>query len=292
MERSTHPPRFGHLGEVVDRHRILSFFAGAFAFSWTFWIGVATSTDAESLGLVVVIPGAFGPPLAAVAITWVAGDDLGNWVRTVHRIRAPLLWYGAALLIPVAMVVVGTIALAVLGVDIVVGELPLRAIGFLPTVSFMALLGGGQEELGWRGFALPRLEQYLRPWIAAIVLGVVWAVWHLPLFYLPGTSQFGGPFLLYGTGVIGLSVVFTWLYNKSASVAVVMVLHGSYNAALVLYPVPIEQLNGGAAGSDVLAVGAATTWLAAIVLLVFTRGDLGYRLSRVSIDDSRATTGK
>lgn len=62
-EPSTRPSRFGHLGEVVDQHRIPSFFASIFGLSWAFWIGVVAGTDVESLALVAIIPGAFGPPL-------------------------------------------------------------------------------------------------------------------------------------------------------------------------------------------------------------------------------------
>lgn len=289
MECSARTSWIGHLGNIVDRHRILSFFVGTFSFSWTFWIGIAVSTDAQSLGLIAVVPGAFGPPLAALAVVWLTGDDVRNWLQTVGRIHASLRWYGIALMVPVAMVTVGTIVLAVLGVDLAVGELPLRITIFLPTVLFMALLGGGQEELGWRGFVLPRLERRFRPWSAAIALGIIWAVWHLPLFYLPGASQFGRSFTIYGINVIGLSVLFTWLYNKSASVAVVTVLHGSYNAAVMLYPVPIDQLNDSIAGSNVLIVGTATAWLAALMVIVLTHGDLGYHSLQTDSDDSRTS---
>ena len=81
-----------------------------------------------------------------------------------------------ALTAPVGMVLVGSVLLAVLGVDLTVAELPPRVAAFLPTVLFMALLGGGQEELGWRGFAPPRLEGRRYPSVAALALGVFWAL--------------------------------------------------------------------------------------------------------------------
>lgn len=263
----------------VTRHQLLSFFVLAFAFSWTFWIGASLRGFTESQGLLAVVPGAFGPPLAALTVHWITGGETRSWIPTVLRIRTRFRWYAIALMIPVAMVSVATLVLFILAVDLHVAELPSRVLAFLPTVLFMTLLGGGQEELGWRGFALPRLEQRLQPSIGALALGVVWAVWHLPLFYVPGTSQFGTPFAVYGFGVVGLSILFAWLFNRSASVAVVMLLHGSYNAALILYPVPLEQLSGGGS-SGILTVGAGTAWMVGLLLITITRGNLGYGSSQ------------
>lgn len=275
MERNERTHRLGGLGHTVARHQLFAFFLITIALSWTFWIGVVTSGLGESLGLVAVIPGAFGPPVAALVVVWVNGDSVWHWIRAAIGIRVSSRWYVTALVLPVAMVSIGTVALFTLGYELLVTELPYRLSIFLPTVLFMSLLGGGQEELGWRGFALPRLERRLSPLIAAIVLGVGWAIWHLPLFYLPGASQFGTSFVMYGLGVVGLSIVFTWLFNRSVSVAVVMLLHGSYNASLILYPLSIEQLTGGAS-ADVLAVGAGSVWLIGLLLIAFTRGGLGY----------------
>ncbi|WP_224270153.1 CPBP family intramembrane glutamic endopeptidase [Haloprofundus salinisoli] len=270
------------LGRVVDRHRLGSFFALAFAFSWTFWFGAALSDAGDSLGLAAVVPGAFGPPLAAAAVVRLGGGSVRRWARAVSPLRVSLRWYAVALLLPVAMVAVETVALSASGVELRFEVLPARVAAFLPTVLFMALLGGGQKEPGWRGFALPRLQRRLAPLPAALALGVVWAVWHLPLFHLPGSSQYGASFLTYGVGVVGLSVVFTWLYNRTASVAVVVALHGSYNAATTLYPVPLAELVGTDLAADVLVVVAAATWGVALLLVVATRGDLGHRGSRVA----------
>lgn len=266
-------PQLGGVGRAVDRHGLFSFFVLAFALSWAFWVGVAASGLGESLGVVAVIPGAFGPPVAALVVVWVRGDSVRGWFRSVAGIRASVRWYALAFALPLAVVATGTLVLVATDVPLVPGELPFRVVAFLPTILFMALLGGGQEELGWRGFALPALERRTTPWLAALALGVVWAAWHLPLFYLPGASQYGGPFATYTVGVVGLSVVFTWLFNRSGSVAVAVTLHGCYNASLVLYPVPVDRLTDGGLA---LAVGAVGVWVVALALLVVTRGDLGY----------------
>ena len=76
---------------------------------------------------------------------------------------------------------------------------------FAPYLLLMIFLGGGQEELGWRGYILDPLEERLGPWLGNLVLGVVWAVWHVPLIFIPGTSQRFAPFLGFTLVLIGYS---------------------------------------------------------------------------------------
>ena len=72
----------------------------------------------------------------------------------------------------------------------------------------MIFFGGGQEELGWRGYILDPLEERLGPWLGNLVLAVVWAVWHVPLFFIPGTSQIFVPFAGFTLVLVGYSYFF------------------------------------------------------------------------------------
>lgn len=87
------------------------------------------------------------------------------------------------------------------------------------------------EELGWRGYALPRLLGMMNPLLAAISLGVVWAAWHVPAFFLPGLSQSSIPFVGFLVAVVCFSVLMTWLYVNTRSVLVAGILpHMMFNA--------------------------------------------------------------
>jgi len=109
---------------------------------------------------------------------------------------------------------------------------PMYPVQFL----FVLVLGGGQEELGWRGVALPRLQAACGGTVASLVIGVVWAVWHLPLFAIPASSQYGQAFLPYAVAVLASSVVLTWLFNATGgSVLLAMVFHASVNASSSLW---------------------------------------------------------
>lgn len=96
-----------------------------------------------------------------------------------------------------------------------------------------SIIGGGLEEIGWRGFMLPRLQSSVDALTASLVVGAVWMIWHAPLFVVPGAVQTDFPVLPFVVQGIALAVVFTWLYNSTrGSVLLAILLHGSVNAWL------------------------------------------------------------
>lgn len=115
---------------------------------------------------------------------------------------------------------------------------------YFPCLLFMILVGGGQEEFGWRGYALPILEMKYGYWFSNILLGVIWTIWHLPLWFISNTSQsfmnFGGAFLLF----IGYSFIFSWikkLANQKPFAGVYS--HGLANSLISIMPT-ISMTNG------------------------------------------------
>jgi membrane protease YdiL (CAAX protease family) len=96
----------------------------------------------------------------------------------------------------------------------------------------IVLIIGGPlgEELGWRGYVLPKLQNKLNPIYSSILLGIIWSCWHLPLFFIPGTAQYELPFILFVIEDISLSIIFTWVYNRThGSLIFSILLHGSFN---------------------------------------------------------------
>ncbi len=132
-------------------------------------------------------------------------------------------------------------------------------------------LGGPlQEETGWRGFMLPRLQANRSALSAALLLGVVWGLWHIPMYFVPGTGQSetisGGtsPAFAIGAFVVwtmGLSVLFTWLFNQTrGSLLVVMLFHASVNLAAF-----VPQAVGSTGAASFLY--PLITWVVAIVVI-------------------------
>ncbi len=134
------------------------------------------------------------------------------------------------------------------------------------------LFTGGNEEPGWRGFALPRLLKWHSPLIASLVLGVIWVAWHLPVFF---TEEWGGdtPFVWFLVNVLGLSIIMTWLFLRPGrSVIPAMLFHGGTNVVGSYFPLTTDVVPGA---PDFFVLRGSVYWAIAIALLIVTRGGLG-----------------
>ena len=211
-------------------HRLPLFFVLAFAISWLVWPLTLLNPNSSPL-----IP--FGPAVAAAITAFLAGGkaELLQLLRQLARWRVAGRWYLAALGLPCLLVTVAT------GLT-VSGGAPAPELG--PNPGWFMLLGsfaftlvtvGLFEELGWRGYALPLLQQNRPALSAALLLGLVWAAWHLPELLSDPTGQRPAlPFLLM---VPAQSVLLAWLYNSSGSVPVCMVFHAAFNTSgALLFP--------------------------------------------------------
>jgi membrane protease YdiL (CAAX protease family) len=148
---------------------------------------------------------------------------------------------------------------------------------FYPVALALAFLAYGlSEETGWRGFALPRLQRLHGPLVGSLLLGPLWGLWHLPVFWWPGWRN-PPTFLniiLYVLMMTAFTIVITWVFNNTkGSVFMAMLLHGSNNAfwlgpLSLQFPVPIVTDSNVPAA---VAYGAA-----ALVIVALTRGQLGY----------------
>lgn len=182
-ETQSQQSRFGRVGAFVVGREVMSFFALTLVLSWAAWVPGAVGI-VEFGGFVsgVVVVGGFSPLVAAALVTWLAGDSLRAWAGQVLRWRVRPRWYLAAFGVPLIMVAVTTIVYVALGYPIgqsdVLQQIPIYALPLIHIISMVSvfLVGGGQEELGWRGFALPRLLEQFNAVSASLVIGAVWAV--------------------------------------------------------------------------------------------------------------------
>lgn len=256
--------------------RLVAFAVLTLALTWAVWLPALTLLGAQATPLVML--GAFGPAVAGAIMMRAEGASIRGWLRRVLRFRVRKRWYAAALALPlIEPVVVGAVA-AASGAPLTVAELPARLPYVLAGFVVVLLVGGGQEELGWRGYLLPRLQARVSPLLASVVVGALWAVWHLPLFVLdmPGYQYEHVSFAIYLPIVVSLSVVMTWVFNHtSGSVVLAMLLHAAFNSWDNLVPVPASvRLDGEV---ELLAhLGVAVAYgLLAVGLLVGSRARLG-----------------
>ncbi|MEU4578701.1 type II CAAX endopeptidase family protein [Nonomuraea sp. ATR24] len=274
-------------------HALWMFFALAFAFSWLLYLPIVLSDD--GLGLlpigkdswlldVCVIAGSFGPLAAAlVTLRTTAGRGaVRSLLRGLRSWRVPARWYvlviGGVLAVPViaAFAIPGTAAHFTFSADVV----PSLVIMFLTVQLVIGALG---EEPGWRGYALPRLQQRYGPLPAALILGLMWGGWHLPLF---ASSAWADPkggatpgaivqFLLLTTV---LTVFMTWVFNNTGGSLLIMVLlHDAFNSGMNA----VSDLFGGSpmTRSYVLLPSMIGFGVLAVLVLLTTRGRLSHRRS-------------
>jgi CAAX protease family protein len=159
--------------------------------------------------------------------------------------------------LPVLIMSVMNAVLAAFGQRLDLSVISGRVPAYLQTLLITAVIFGGQEEPGWRGYALPRLEQRHAPLVATLILGLGWGVWHIPLY---GPLGFVVPLVL--------AFFYTWLYNRTQSVLLCILLHASFTAAQ-------DHLLLVADSQMVDAVLLGTYVVGAAALLAVTRGRLG-----------------
>lgn len=272
----------GRQGSLAPIRSLPVFFRLAFAISWAFWVLAILAGD-TALGVLGFYGGGFGPLLAALITTRLFGRSPLAWFKGLWRWRVPPGFWLFAFGFPIALALAASALHAAQGGQVTLDGLGGRLALWPPTLATVTLIGGGNEEPGWRGFALPALQQTLPPFVATLGLGVLWALWHIPLIAVEGGGF--GAFLLSGPEwiAIGLTLIsitthafwYTWLFNRTGSILLCVILHGSYNAAnrqFVL--VPEASLHGGDE-TRLLATMTGLLVASVIGLLFATRGRLG-----------------
>lgn len=270
------------MGKFIRRNPFWGFALAAYVFSWTVWF-TAFWMPIASVSLVLFHLAGFGPLVAAMVVVKVQGRSLRRWLRSLCKWRLHPSWYLFALGWPILLVAIASLIYRLLGNPLDLSLLPERLVTYLPYLIFLALVGGGNEEPGWRGLGLPILQQSHSPFVATSILGLVWALWHLPLLAANpdvASGAIGVGQILFITVVTLISITthafwYTWLINRTGSVLLCIILHASYNAANgLLILVPDESLEGS---SYQLLLGVMTGVLviSVVSLLIKTKGQLG-----------------
>lgn len=277
----------------VGRHPLLSFFALAYGLTWLAWSPYILSLngvgllpfhipkvggDAQTLG---ILPGAYlGPVTSAFVVTALADGRAGlrKWAGRLVRWRVGWLWYATILLAVPVGVVFATLPLPGALAGIRLPGLGLLS-AYLPMLLLQMITTAAAEEPGWRDFALPRIQQRYGVLLGTFVLGTLWGCWHLPLFFTEWAGWPDVDILMVAEFVISailLSFVMTWVFNRTKeSLPAVMLLHSSVNAFFTLvWPQMFPTLDPF---RDSLHAQLIASLVATVVLIVSTRGRLGYR---------------
>jgi uncharacterized protein len=250
-----------------------SFVLLAFGFNWLILLpGILASQGLFTLPVPVyalVFIAQFGPSLAAFILTYRQEGKSGA-VRLFKRalnVHIPGHWLAVIFLFPL------TLAGSSLAVFVMAGgqkpSMPLLAqpVMILPYFLMTFFLQGPvQEEFGWRGYLLPRLQDKWGPLAASLITGALWGIWHLPAWLMAGVAQSYMPMVPYLVWVIGVSVLFTWIYNNTqGNLLAAILFHNMLNFSIALFPVLLLAPGADQRGFYLYAVlviiaAVAVTW--------------------------------
>src|SRR5215213_6363624 len=256
----------------MRKHPLTAFFVLAYLLTW--WI-YPLLTFSPLLGLF----GLFGPALAAIIMAGVAEGKSGvkALLRRAVLWRVGLPWYVIALGLPTIL----SCATAVLAY--LVGTLDFIRVGALAPIEvvlFVLVIG---EELGWRGYALPRLLEKRSALAASLILGVLWGLWHLPTFLVPGTPQYGLPLTAFVLLTIEYSILMTWVFlHTLGSVLIATLFHGAINLSQGIFLGTVE----GATRYWLLCIVYGVAALIAAIALTRSRKPAAPTRSQSQVQDS------
>jgi len=277
---------------ISSKKPLILYFILAISITWLFWIPtliissinnyfvpsiltfnlLITEGFADSFHIVIFIInqlGIYGPLISAFIVLAITRKKEGilELLKSMGKVNVKLKWYGAIILLPLV------ITLASAGISLLYGTdlTNLFNPGMAPLLVLLMFLNttltSGLEEPGWRGYALPKLQEEYTANKSSIILGLIWAVWHYPfLVYLNfvqlGTGAFLSVLAIVGftASTVGGSILFSWVYNNTKSVFMAILFHGLMNF------IP-QVVMGGVTDSMGGVIVALITWGIAIILV-------------------------
>ena len=229
-------------------NKLWLFFIATFVFSWMFWLGDVIfqgipgfEAITQSMSGMLVLGGVMGPTLVALFLTYHYEGPTGTkqLLKRGIKVFKPAWWLAVLFLYP--LLVVGALVITAFVADApeIIANMQ-RGVSGLMSFPIVLVVGGPLlEEYGWRGFALDRLQSRWNGLVSSLILGVIWSIWHLPLFLITGTTQnlllnrLPVASMLFFVTVIFLSITFTWFYNNTErSVLGAILLHTMWNTFL------------------------------------------------------------
>ena len=265
MSTTTAAPRRVHTQSLVRRHPLISFFVLTYAVAWLLWAPLVIFRNQlpGPLGFVLGLLGTLVPSTLGLLFVGLLRGRPGvrRVLRRLVHGRIGLRWY-------LAVLALAMLAPLGLGLSILMGgEAPVvdkTIFGILFLFAFHIFPGSALgEEIGWRGFALPRMQARQSALKASLVIGILWGSWHLPLWLTGTESHPISLFVPFVVSVIATSVLCTWLYNNTGGSQLIIVLfHAAANLPLTVL---FERL-----GAQPFLIYVALNVLAAAAVVIAT----------------------
>jgi CAAX protease family protein len=208
------------------------FFVVVFCWTWAFWIlaAVLRISVQTTLGEILLVLGLMGPTLGGIGFAYLTQDKeywREYWLRIFDPNRIGARWYLVIVLfVPALLATAVLLDVASAGNDVLL-QISKKVASFLSAPTTIApflfltfIQGPLPEELGWRGYALDQLQIRRNALVSSLILGAIWALWHLPLFFIKDLYYFDHgiwslEFWMFMVGGIPTSVIYTWIFNNT-----------------------------------------------------------------------------
>lgn len=238
---------------MIKKYALVSFFALAYLFTWSNWLPQALNsrgvTSIQVPGFLTLLAG-YGPALAAIIVASLAHGRQGlrELFGRLFRWRVGIQWYLIALFLPVLITLLvitlnnltggATPDFSAAGFPFGPAETPLWQKILILLLVFTLGFDGLGEELGWRGFALPKLLERYSPLVSSLILGALWAVWHFPYALSEGSFLSVVPLHWFFINLLAVSIIYTWIFiNTNGSLLLALLFHAAGNVTSNLLPI-------------------------------------------------------
>ncbi|MEW6713157.1 MAG: type II CAAX endopeptidase family protein [Candidatus Riflebacteria bacterium] len=258
----------------MNKHPVAWFYILAFVIAWLGWIPVAAGArgiapfDNPYFQFLLILP-AIGPALAAIIVARIVHGKAGikELLRPLFQWRVGAIWYILAVISPVVLRMAGKVLTELLGFVVTKAQPQGNILPVVMGAFVMSLFSNPWEEIGWRGFALPRLQKRYNALVATLIVGVLGGLWHLPLFFWIGNPMSDYPFVPWFINIVAGAFLYTWLYNSAKGSILIVTL---FHVALNTFGVMVSGVSLGALAILYCAV-------AIILIAVFGTANLSRR---------------
>jgi len=205
-----------------------------FVTSWVIWGGLALMTQFKWLkfgtpiSMILFILGGVTPAICEIGLKkkYSSREEFRSFIQNIKNPRHPFLWY---------IFTIG-LAFAACFLPTLWGGASMENPLYLALIEFpIMIIGGGLEEIGWRGYLQPTLQKKWSPFKSTLIVGGIWSIWHLPLWFVVGSNQMNMNFLWFTLSALALSFLLTVIYSATNSIFLCIIFHALINSFWDVY---------------------------------------------------------
>ncbi|MFK4329577.1 membrane protease YdiL (CAAX protease family) [Bacillus sp. RC240] len=223
------------MGNEIKRYVIRTFI-----FTWILWgllislIKLNITTFGTPLAMILFVFGGIMPSIIAISLKKKYGskEEFRVFIKNIVNPRHYFVWY----------VLIVVLAFISCYLPTIFGGATMQKPLYVALLSFpIMIIGGGLEEIGWRGFLQPALQKRFSAFFSTVIVSVIWAIWHWPLWFIPGTNQTQRDFIAFIITTIAVSFLLTTIINTTKSIFMCLIFHALLNSFWTVY-VPNDKV--------------------------------------------------